>query len=263
MLNTYKAIDIIGVISEYSGRTKPWIVLAETANGIEAFVVKLFTTNQIETSNSLLNEVIGNALAREFDLNVPSMALIDIPESLVLKKSAEVQHQFYESDERLKFASIQLSNVKTALKELPKTFYKKRLELDTLYAFDNMIRNADRGQIKTNLLINKEAAFLIDHELAFNISEISELKNTILVPNEKFSKYHLFYSFLKKGKDKDQYFEEFREHLNHLNLSKLSSYYNCLEREGFNSNSNMINTWLLEIQRNSNIFVNNLRITLK
>lgn len=263
MLNIYKAIEIVGIIPEASGRTKPWVVLADTPQGIAPFVVKLFTTDQIEATNCLTNEVVCNVLAGEFDLKTPEMALIDIPESLVMRKNIEFQFQYLKTDERLKFATRQLSNVNTAIKELGKVFYKKRIDLETLYAFDNMIRNADRGQMKTNLLINNYAAYLIDHELALRPLDIKKLSNINDLPDYKFSKYHLFYRFLKKGKDKERYFEEFRENINRLNLSKLSPIYSSLENEGFETNKTIINNWIGEIQRNSNTFVNNLRITLQ
>ena len=202
MLNIYKAIEIIGIIPEASGRTKPWVVLAETLQGIEPFVVKLFTTDQIEATNCLTNEVVCNVLAGEFDLKTPEMALIEIPESLVMRKNIVFQNQYFETDERLKFATKQLSNVNTAMKELGKVFYKKRIDLETLYAFDNMIKNADRGQMKTNLLINNYAAYLIDHELALRPSEINNLSIVTELPDYKFSKYHLFYRYLKKEKIK-------------------------------------------------------------
>lgn len=263
MLKIYKAVEIVGIIPEASGRTKPWVVLADTPQGITPFVVKLFTTNQIEATNCVTNEVVCNVLAADFDLKTPEMALIDIPESLVMRKNIDFQKQYFETDERLKFATRQLSNVNTSIKELGKGFYKKRIDLETLYAFDNMIRNADRGQMKTNLLINKDNAFLIDHELALKPSDINNLSIVTELPDYKFSKYHLFYVFLKKGKDKEMYFEEFRENINRINLSKLSPFYSSLENEGFETNKTIINNWISEIQRNSNTFVNNLRITLQ
>lgn len=142
-------------------------------------------------------------------------------------------------------------------------FYKKRIDLETLYAFDNMIKNADRGQMKTNLLIDKNTAYVIDHELALKPSEINDISKVEELPHHKFTKYHLFYLFLKRGKHKNGYFEEFREYLVHLKLLKLDPYYNALEREDFQPNQQIINDWISEIQRNSNTFVNNLRTTLQ
>lgn len=264
MLKTYKAIDVIDVISESSGRTKPWVVLAETPNGIKPFVVKLFTTHQVDIANSVTNEVIGNALAKEFDFCVPEMALIDIPEDLAMSKGTKLQIQFSQTDTRLKFATAQIPNVSSAIKGLPKNFYKKRIDMDTLYAFDNLIRNADRGQSKTNIMVGSDVLHLIDHEMAFKQSDMSNIDMNTFEIEEKFTTYHLFYPHLKKAwqKTKHSYFNDFTEYLRILNLNQLNSCYNVLENEGFNPPKILINTWLTQIQQNSTIFVNKLQASL-
>ena len=199
MLNIYKAIDIIDVISENSGRTKPWVVLAQTPQGVKPFVVKLFTSQQVDFANSITHEVIGNALAMEFELCVPEMALIDIPEDLAMNKAPHYQIQFSNTDPRLKFATARIPNANTLIKDLPKSFYNKRIEMDTLYAFDNLIRNADRGQNKTNMLVSGNLLHLIDHEMALKQNDISGIDMNEFEIDEKFTKYHLFYSYLKRA----------------------------------------------------------------
>lgn len=94
MLPIYQAKEIVDIIPEASGRTKPWVVFAETSEGITPYVVKLFTTEQKE-ANCVTNEVICNVLAGEFGLAKPKMALIEIPENLVAQKSPEIQNQYY------------------------------------------------------------------------------------------------------------------------------------------------------------------------
>ncbi len=257
MLQIYKAIDIIDIIPENSGRTKPWVIIAKTPNGLKPFVVKLFTSHQVDSASSVTNEVVCNALAKEFDFSPPEMAFIDIPEDLVMAKSAVFQIQFSTADPRLKFATAQIQNVKQAIPELSKKFYTKRIDMDTLFAFDNLIRNADRGQSKTNLLVGAKKLHPIDHEMALKQDDISVNINNLNI-DEKFTKYHLFYPPLKKAwkKTKIQYFDDFSEYLRILNLNRLESYYNSLTNEGFAPNKALINNWLSQIQQNSPIFVN-------
>lgn len=263
-MQIYKAIDIIDRLPINSGRTQPWVVIAETHAGYKPFVVKLFTTHQVDGAHSVVNEVIGNALARQFDFAVPEMAFIDIPEELVMTKSPAYQTQFSQADTRLKFATLQLQGVKQAIPELPKTFYTKRIDIDTLYAFDNMIRNADRGQQKTNILVGAKMLHPIDHEMALKPSDISTNINALTI-EEKFSKYHLLYPYLKRARKttKLNYFNDFTEYLRILNLNGLNPYFQSLSQEGFSPDTALINGWLSQIQQNSTIFVNKLRTSIK
>ena len=264
MLPVYEAIDIVQVISQQSGHTRPWVVLANTPTGLQSFVVKLYTTAQIQQYNSVTSEVICNALASEFDLNIPKAAFIDIPDALLINKSPEWQQLYNNADIRLKFATAQLSDVTSAIPSLSKTYYSKRISLDTLYAFDNLIRNGDRGQQKTNLLVGKKA-WLIDHEFALQAHDITNTNWANFTIEEKFTKYHLLHSYLKHSiKNKKQnYFNEFIEYVHTMNINKLNSYYTQLTNEGFQVNKNLINTWLHQVKQNSAIFVNSLKESLE
>lgn len=264
MLPIYEVIEIIEVIDEKSGRTKPWVVVVNTPEGLKTYVVKLFTTAQIN-SFCLNNEVICNFLATEFELPVPKCVLLNIPEETTMKLEPEHQQQYYNADPRPKFATELISDVNSAISGLPKSVYKNRIEIDTTYGFDNLIRNYDRGQIKTNLLISTESAYLIDHELAFNPKYIANIKINCFCIEDNFSKYHLFYSYLKKStlKSKSRYFEEFEFCLNGLNINKLNEYFHFLENEGFPKNQSEIVAWLTQVKQNIRKFVELLRISIQ
>ena len=264
MLPVYEAIDIVQVISKQSGHTQPWVVVANTPKGLQSFVVKLYTTAQIQQYNSVTSEVICNVLASEFDLNVPQAAFIDIPEALLFNKSLEWQELYGKADIRLKFATAQLSDISSAIPGLPKGYYNKRISLDTLYAFDNLILNGDRGQQKTNLLVGKKA-WLIDHELALQTADISNTDWANFEIAEKFSTYHLFYTYLKRSikSKKKHYFDEFLEYVHTLNINKLNSYYQQLSKEGYSVDRNIINNWLQQVKQNSIIFVKSLKESIE
>ncbi len=166
VLPIYEAIEIIDFIPENSGHTKPWVILANTPEGLKPFVVKLYTIEQVDNSYCVNNEVICNILASEFELKVPKCALIIIPDEITMNLNAEQQLQLYNADPRPKFATEYISNVNSALINLEKKHYKNRISMEMLYAFDNLIRNGDRGHPKTNLLLTSESAYVIDHELA-------------------------------------------------------------------------------------------------
>ena len=264
MLPKYEAIEITSFISENSGHTKPWVVMANTPMGLKYFVVKLYTTNQVDDMYCINNEVFCNILASEFNLATPKCALIEIPDSITMNLPSEQQLQLYNSDPRPKFATELISNVTSAVSGLPKHFYKGRIQMDMLYAFDNLIRNGDRGHPKPNLLLAPNDAYLIDHELAFRSRDIVNVNIDVLQLEGKFTKEHLFYSYLKKAqfKTKQNYFNEFSEYINRLNISVLNQYNQDLNAEGFNDNLHEVLPWLNQVKQKFTMFVNLLRGSL-
>ena len=265
MLPVYEALDIVEIISKKVGHTQPWVILANTPEGLKSFVTKLYTRPQVEQNNSVTNEVICNILSSDFGLKAPACALINIPEELVFEKSVEHQEQYSQADTRLKFASEMLPDVQAAIPSLPKNNYTKRISIETLYAFDNMIRNCDRGQQKTNLLLGSKDAFLIDHEFAFEEKYISEIDWDNFQIEDKFTRYHLQYLYLRNAwkVKKQNYFDEFQEYLRLLNINQLNTYFRQLSAEGFNTHSDSINNWLKEVKKNSTTFVTSLKLSLK
>ena len=174
------------------------------------------------------------------------------------------QQQYDNSDDRPKFATIQLNNVLTATTEIPKKYFTKRINLDTLYAFDNLIRNRDRGHPKMNLLMRPKEAFLIDHELALQRKDIVDIEINTLKIEDSFTKYHLAYPYLKRlrGLNKQQVFNDFLEYLRLLNINRLTPYFDELVKEGYPDYSQPIFNWLTHIKQNSTTFVNKLKGSL-
>ena len=268
MLPIYKAISFHSIIQK-GGRTEPWVISVNANNTIKPYVVKLFTSDLIETRDSVTNEVLGNVLAREFNLPVPNAALIDLDESfLSTLRDMSLIDILDQRDSRLKFGS-----------ELLEGYYpfdsnafslndvRKIIDIDSVYAFDNLIRNADRKSIlKPNILIKSSEAFLIDHELGFErIDEktINEVMNWAW--DRKFCTYHIFEKFLKESTAKIQieYFHEFEEYLKYLNIKTLSPYFEQLINYGFsNKNHSLIQNYLTEVKNNSSKFVDVIRGTI-
>jgi len=210
--------------------------------------------------------VLGNVLAREFNLPVPAAAFIDLDEDFI---STITDQQLLETldskDGRLKFGS----EYKEGFLNFDVDAYtlndvRKIIDIDSVFAFDNLIRNADRnGKLKPNILIRSTEAYLIDHELGFdNIGShiLSELHSYRW--DRKFSNYHIFNSFLKNSTtvQKKEYFNEFEEYLKYLNISILKTYFQQLIDNGFsNRNHKLITDYLTEIRHNSTKFVGSLK----
>lgn len=265
MLPVYKAI-LFDKIVDKGGRTNPWSVLVDTGQGLKPYVVKMFPTAMVDTSNSVCKEVLGNVLAREFDLPVPKAALIEMDENFhwtISDQEAQMKYEFV--DERLKFGSELIDGNYLFNTAFTKKQAAKMIELDSLFAFDNLIRNRDRGKGKPNLLVKGNSAFLIDHELGFEMDN-NTLNNYLNGQwEEHFYTSHIFYNYLKKSRKatKAEYFEEFREHLRTLNVNKLNSYFQQLRREGFGTALQpILNAYLLEMKQNSATFVNLLKLVI-
>jgi len=264
MIPVYDAYDIREAINERVGHTKPWKVIVNTPNGLESYIVKLYTTNQIDTLDCVTSEIICNKLSSQFDLISPACAFIDIKEEHTWNLTPAMQQQFIDADPRLKFATKEIIS-NSYISGLSKAFITKRISIDTLYAFDNLIRNADRGQHKPNLQIADKFAFLIDHEFALKNQDITNIDLNVMQLEDKFTKYHLFYQFLHRSNKsvKNQYFNEFEEYMKFLNLSNLRAIFNQLDNIGYVPNVQNINNWLNTVKNNSAIFVNLLKSSIQ
>ena len=269
MLPIYNATKFIQIL-ELGGHTKPWLIEVEVEGNPLPFVMKVYTTLEIKSRNRVTAEVIGNILAKEFDLYVPAAALIDISsENFQMSLSGEALFLLESKiDERMKFGTQYIEGCRKADAELPKEIYDYSIELDTLYAFDNFIRNKDRTRPKSNLLLQDDTQqlWLIDHEMAFqdvnteNFDKV--LGDTINVVFT--SSYHFAYDYLKEENEeiKSQYFSTFIEYLRYLDFSKLNSYFEQLENYGYITEKESIFAYLNFIKNNSSLFFTILKQSL-
>ncbi|MGN6248892.1 MAG: HipA family kinase [Ginsengibacter sp.] len=269
MLPVYKAISFNKIIKK-GGRTEPWIVIVNAGNTLKPYVVKLFESKLIETRDSVTNEVVGNVLAREFNIPVPNAALIDLDEDFVetIKDREDLLQILDERDYRIKFGSELLEGYfNFDYKAFSLKDVRKIIDIDNVYAFDNLIRNRDRnGVLKPNILIKSTNAFLIDHELGFediNDGIVNDMKNWKW--DRRFCDYHIFYNFLKNSpvKIKKEYFHEFGEYLKYLNVSTLEPYFSQLVGLGFNGNKHkLIQDYLSKMKQNSSNFTTIMLTTI-
>lgn len=263
MLPVYRAISFHGVY-EKRNRTKPWLVSVNANGQIKQFVVKLFGTQSIDIHDSVTKEVLGNVLAKEFDLPVPNAALIDIGDdfSSTLRDFDAIE-TLDNSDWRLKFGTEEQKGVIPFDTSLARYEAKQIVEIDTVLGFDCLIRNIDRNRGNPNLLIKSEEAYLIDHELAFQIDENSsdEIINRWFI-RDRYFRDHVFFDYLKSSRmvDRKEYFNTFEEYLRTLNINKLNPYFQKLLDAGFSSkNHNLIREYLETMKNNSSIFVKILK----
>jgi hypothetical protein len=260
-LSLYTAIEIKEKPLE-GGTTLPLLSVAENS---KTYVLKLFGKNHANQRCYTGAEVYSNYIARQFELNTPDAAFISIPDRLIklYKKTNPLLHKLLlqKDYKRPCFATEYLGDLPIFSPALHKKFIEIH-DIETIYAFDNLIINEDRKAIKPNILKNSDSYCLIDHDKAFGSVKyaLAEYNNNRLCP---FYKYHLFHKMLKrraKKGGKEVMFETFRMYLNLLNIANLELLDKQLEEFGYNIDECL--TWkqyIYEIKQNHINFVNTLR----
>lgn len=214
MIPIYKAImleegNLIG------GTTLPCLMTVSNDKGIiqGKYVVKVFDTKNIEQYNPTNKEIIASYLAKEFDLSVPKMAIIEVSENIIKNllgqeayKSKLLKAGFY-------FGCEYIDNATSYFDEIKVSNYDT-WELETIFAFDALIRNFDRVIKKPNILFKNGSFILIDHELSLNYLVFDDYKNVLQGTKGK----HIFLEHLQsKHKKNPITFDDFMVSLRSLN----------------------------------------------
>ncbi len=210
--------------------------------------------------------IIGNILAKEFGLSAPKAAFIDFTEEFKFTLNVPEQQQLaIKDDSRLKFGTEYCEGAIRYQEGTYKTTLNKFIEIDTLYAFDMMIRNSDRGAAKPNLLLANDAGLIIDHELCLKLGAdtISTLEGNRLGLDSNSS--HICHHFLKKSKiaSKRNYFDTFEEYLRVFNPNILQPYFSQLNAYHYNPDIESYNEYFAYIKNNSRKFVNILKTSIQ
>lgn len=254
-------------IIEKGGRNKPWVVIVYAGGQIMPYVVKLFDSAIIEYKDCVTNEVLGNVLAKEFNLPTPKAALIDFDDEFISTiRDSRLLEIIEAKDDRLKFGTQLQEGFFPFDASYPTSDIKNIIEPDTVFAFDNFIRNPDRNVGRTNILVKSDEAFLIDHELAFEISaETIEKELLNWGWDSKFYNQHIFKKSLTNSilRHKKDYFTEFEECLKYINLSVIVPYLTQLRHSGYSpAKYDLITEYLVSVKQNSTKFVNIMKMAI-
>jgi hypothetical protein len=264
MLPVYNAITFHSIIQK-GARTKPWIVIVNANGELKPYVVKFFSWDEIEARDSVANEVLGNILAKDFGLTVPNCALIKMDEDFRMTINNPEAASIYDlGDDRIKFGTELLGGVNLMdTRALTPLQARKIIDIGTLFAYDNLIRNKDRKvDIRPNVLVKNRVAYLIDHEMAFDIKAdtINELNPHLW--DRHIYQAHLVLHYLKNSSTeaKIHYFDEFSECLRFLPVNQLQPYFKQLVNQGYsNKRHPLIVEYLTYIKQNYRNFENLLK----
>ena len=235
MLPIYDAITFESRIMK-GGRTRPIIVTVRNEERkLKQYVVKLYSEVEVQNNLSIARDVLTVALADEFDLLSPSPAYIRFTKPFLQTLSEDLQEEIKQKRAYLNFGCEYLSGVNNFGKNISKNTLELLTGIDTVFAFDNLVRNFDRRFTeKTNLLLLNHDIYLIDHEYCLSI-ELEHFKDLETQNWTYFYKNHVFYPFLlsHNKQTKSEYFSDFEELLKRLNVNKINSYVAQLEELNF------------------------------
>lgn len=169
MLPIYQAIiaeekDLPG------GTTRPLLATVITNNGLDKYVVKIFREEEQANYAPLANEVYGSLIATQFDIRTPEIALIQLKPNFINTLKEDIKGRVLQNQNRLYFGSKYYEGYNQYVPpKFSKTFDIGHLE--TIFAFDVLVRNVDRRVGKSNLLVKKGDYLAIDHELTFSMNK--------------------------------------------------------------------------------------------
>lgn len=268
MLEVLKAISI-DVESIHSGSSQPCVMTLANDNGtiVGQYVVKTFKPQTLEQSANTHKEVFGSILAEAFDLNTPKAVLANVGQNIIDLLNKTPRYQNAPRKKGVYFATEYVENAKDySSARLSKL---ETWEMATIFAFDVFIRNQDRRQRKPNLFFKDDAPYLIDHELSFATVWMDKPFLEMLKEKEKYWKFveiddthqHLFLTVLReRNKINPVEYDTFREYLYNLDVDLLDGYKEQLDELGSDYEEyEYIKTYLVEVRRNADTFINLLK----
>lgn len=269
-MEIFLATDLLEIL-EKGGSTYPWMMKLENPRTGEQghYIVKMFTHKQITEQNAVAKEVYGNVLARAFGLPVPRAVLARFTPDFLTTLSDEARNKNAEYHRGLRFATEHVENVTLFGDQIPNSLING-LDLASLYAFDNLVWNLDRGGFrnKPNLLIGERDYVLIDHEQIFPFHNDPDQPNDALITNflKREWKYqyqqHLFYPYLKKSKKalSNEPFSFFMKGLKEFDPEILSEKARFLQENGHPCGDvDGIIDYLCTVKNNPDIFLHILK----
>lgn len=263
MLPIYYAHQFQRILQK-GGRTQPWVVLVNEGGQLVPYVIKMFTAELVHKRDSVTNEVLGSVLANEFDLPVPKAALIELDSNFYRTIDDDIALERYDFvDERIKFGTKLLF---PSFEYQPQAYstadVKSKIDIDTVFAFDSFIKNADRTNHNPNMRVSGNNFYLLDHDLGFQITERTAKEQLTLQSLEYVNRSHIFYDYLHSSwaKTKEQFFYTFEEYLRLLNLRGLDKIFHQLQYFGFSTHRlEMLKEYFEVLKENSSNFATLVR----
>jgi hypothetical protein len=228
MLQKYKAISL-EKNKVVGGTTLPCIMRLE-GEPSSVYVVKVFKQRHIEQYNPTNKEILGNRIAKMFDLNVPKMGIVEVNKGIIEELKKDESYAQLELKAGLYFGCEYLEDTCDYNSDIEYDIY----DMEKIFAFDALIHNFDRRINKPNILFKDDNFILIDHDLSLDIqNNYEDYKN-----GDRYSNIvnggkgeHIFLQRLRKESEEIT-FDEFIENLRRLDFNKLKQLKNEMNEFG-------------------------------
>jgi len=258
VLSVYNAISLEET-NLLGGSTQPVIASVgdDDGNFIGKYVVKIFKQRAIEQYQPTNKEIYTWVLAKEFDLNIPDIAIVKVDKWFIDELKKRPKYQKFDISSGFYFASMYIENHLNYKSGLPLNKYEN-WEVENIFAFDVLVRNADRREKKPNLFFCQKSPYIIDHEHCLDIQnsflEYIDSDGWRFMTLSMGKGSHLFRNYLRKH-SLEHTFDTFSEILRSFNISVLDSYGEQLEELGQNvEDLYFIKSYLQELKDNRQIF---------
>lgn len=260
LIPIYSAVSFVDVINE-NNTTKPWVVYAKDPSGVtDVLVVKRFTARDMSQLNYVGKEVLALPIAECFELSCLKPLLVDLTDDFLETVPDNLKVNLSSYGAGLKFATKLQRGYNEFSGALPESYFEE-YDIETIFAFDALIRNTDRRLAKPNILLARKDYLLIDHERSLDIQHPFAFYQEVGKYSFLRQLKHVFFEFLyKKNQDTPVQFDTFKEYLRNLDEGCLDAYIRELESAGFNMEDGLlIREYLCEAKRNCENFTNLLK----
>ncbi len=236
------------------GTTLPSIMAVAESKGtpVGDYVVKTFDQKHIDQYNPTAKELYANILAQEFDLKVPEPAIINVDKTIIDQLNKEKAYQKRNIRPGYYFGCEYIEGTLPYSEDLHISNYDP-WEIETIFAFDVLIRNFDRRTKKPNIIFKGKHFYLIDHDLSLDIQKsFSEYEGIDQYESvaQGAKGAHIFLNQLQKQQKKGTVtFDGFIEILRYLDIGKLNQIQSQLDELGMTTGDfPAIKQYLLDIK---------------
>lgn len=151
-----------------AGRTSPLRLTCEQADGSTVDAIVKFATGAACTTNSLCAELIAAQLAADLQLPIPKPLIVRWDQAFTTSLEHKEARRIVEASSPPAFGSTLMTDgFLTWPSEKKLVGDALRQMALSIFFFDAMIGNSDRGGMKPNILVRGDTFRLIDHEMAF------------------------------------------------------------------------------------------------
>ncbi|AIP51406.1 Uncharacterised protein [Burkholderia pseudomallei] len=170
MLQTVMATRYIRQMTK--GKTKPFLVECEDANGNFVEVIAKCSEGTFEGVKNLAIEAIAAMLGRDLDLPVPQPFVVQLDDDFISSVSDPMIRQFMNDSCRFAFGSELLPAGNAAWPTGGTVAAALCERAAEIFVFDGIIVNSDRRPQNPNCLFDGAGFGIFDHELTFQQHQI-------------------------------------------------------------------------------------------